>query len=74
MASKNFMTIINFVNSELGGVGKSTFTSMLYEYYIKKNKAIRLIDTDRLNPNLGIKYFASLNLFPIKLVLRYNLI
>ncbi len=50
------MTILNFVNSELGGVGKSTFTSMLYEYYIKKNKAIRLIDTDRSNPNVGIKY------------------
>lgn len=52
------MTFVHLINSELGGMGKTTFCSAFYEFCQQKDKNIdvELIDVDRSNPNVGIKY------------------
>lgn len=55
------MTTIHLINSEMGGMGKSLFCSLLYEYcqQSKKNIQIDLIDVDRSFPDVGIKYLSE---------------
>ncbi len=49
------MRTIYLVNGELGGTGKTTYTSVFYEYRMAED-SIELIDTDRSNPNVGLRY------------------
>lgn len=55
------MATINLVNSLVGGTGKSVFCSLLYEYFCQPhvNIEVELIDTDRVNPDVGRKYFPT---------------
>jgi len=53
------MKYAHIVNSERGGLGKTTFCCLLYEYFLEKNIPVELIDTDRTNPNVGRIYFPT---------------
>lgn len=50
------MGVINLVNSDKGGTGKSLFCSLLYEYCQAKNIDIYLVDAVVSNPDVGKKY------------------
>ncbi len=52
----NEKTVLHFIDGEKGGVGKSTFASLLYEWYLDKEFPIKLIDADRSNPDVGLTY------------------
>lgn len=57
--SSKRMKYAHIVNSERGGLGKTTFCCLLFEYFQAKNIPIELIDTDRTNPNVGRRYFSK---------------
>jgi GTPase SAR1 family protein len=49
--------ILHLIDGEKGGVGKSFFCSVLYEWYLHEAKTkIYLIDCDQNNPDVGLKY------------------
>ncbi len=55
----NYFRMAHIINAELGGTGKTTFTSLVYERCKKDLIEIDLIDVDRSNPNVGMKYLPS---------------
>lgn len=50
------MGTIHFCGGEVGGNGKTTFTSLLIECYLKYEASFQLRDADRSTPNVGWAY------------------
>jgi hypothetical protein len=48
--------IIDVVGGEIGGIGKSTYSKLLLDFYINAKTPFYVVDADKTTPNVGLSY------------------
>jgi hypothetical protein len=48
--------VIDVVGGEIGGIGKSTYSKLLLDFYINAKTPFYVVDADKTTPNVGLSY------------------
>jgi hypothetical protein len=48
--------MIDVVGGEIGGIGKSTYSKLLLDFYISAKTPFYVVDADKTTPNVGLSY------------------
>lgn len=48
--------IIDIVGGEIGGIGKSTYSKLLLDFYLSAKTPFYVVDADKTTPNVGLSY------------------